>query len=182
MPAVRGTSKGTAKHQGRPEMRQMHKGRQMHDTAPQVNARQREMELTGFHVHAVIRCGDIMRENCVDDGCIARHMCNDCRNGETHDGINAVGCKVAMRRYHIVIEEYPTETVIAKDMQDAFMKSSFYMCETDRMHYLLIYEALDSEPDYSAANVGFCPDEARNPVSRQSFTINSKTHGVKNNA
>ena len=130
-------------------------------------------------VEGRVCCGT---EHDADDGRTIRHMCNECRNGETHDGVGSAGCNAAMRRYHIVIEGYPTETVLAKDVQDAFLKSSFYMCETDKTHHLLIYEALDGEPDYSATKAGFCPDETRSPVAGQSFTINSKTHWVKNNA
>ena len=122
-------------------------------------------------VEGRVCCGT---EHDADDGRTIRHMCNECMNDENRDGINAVGCKAAMRRYHIVIEGYPTETVLAKDMQDAFLKSSFYLCDPDRTHHLLIYEALDGEPDYSAAKAGFCPDDARRPVAGQSFTMEKR--------
>ena len=132
------------------------------------------MELTCFQVHAGIKCGDIVQECGVDDGCIARHMCEECMIDEICGGIDVVGCKAEMRRYHIVIEGYPTETVVAKDVKEAFLKSSFDLCEPDKMHNLLIYEALESEPDYSAAKAGFCPDETRRPVAGQSFTMEKR--------
>ena len=138
--------------------------------------------MTGLLVHTGIRCGDIVQEDEVDDGCIARHMCEECNIDEIYGSIDVVGCKVVMRRYHIVIEGYPTETVLAKDVKEAFLKSSFHACEPNKKHNLLIYEALEGEPDYRAGMAGFCPDETRKPVAGQQFTIKSKNHGVKNHA
>ena len=53
-----------------------------------------------------------------------------------------------MKRYHIAIEGHPTETVLAENGSDAFLKADFGSCRRGMEYKVKVYVAMDGEPDY----------------------------------
>ena len=69
-----------------------------------------------------------------------------------------------MKRYHIAIEGLPTETVLAENGSDVFLKAGFGSCEHDREYVVKVYVAIDGEPDYPITCSEFFPNWERRPV------------------
>ena len=69
-----------------------------------------------------------------------------------------------MKRYHIAIEGLPTETVLAENGSDVFLKAGFGSCEHDMEYVVKVYVAMDGEPDYPIMYSEFFPGLERKPV------------------
>ena len=69
-----------------------------------------------------------------------------------------------MKRYHIAIEGHPTETVLAENGSDAFLKADFGSCRRGMEYKVKVYVAMDGEPDYPVNDSEFFADAERKPV------------------
>ena len=69
-----------------------------------------------------------------------------------------------MKRYHIAIDGLPTETVMAENGSDAFLKADFGSCRHGMEYEVKVYVAMESEPDYPVNNTEFFTDAERKPV------------------
>ena len=83
-----------------------------------------------------------------------------------------------MKRYHIAIDGLPTETVMAENGSDAFLKADFGSCRHGMEYEVKVYVAMDGEPDYPVNNTEFFTDAERKPVVVAPFPM---TDGMTHN-
>ena len=80
-----------------------------------------------------------------------------------------------MKRYHIAIEGLPTETVLAENGSDAFLKADFGSCRHGMEYKVKVYVAMDGEPDYPVNDSEFFADTERKPVVVAPFPMANDT-------
>ncbi len=83
-----------------------------------------------------------------------------------------------MKRYHVAVEGLPTETVLAENGSDAFLKADFGSCRRGMEYNVKVYVAMDGEPDYPVNDSEFFADTERKPVVVAPFPM---TGGMPHN-
>ena len=83
-----------------------------------------------------------------------------------------------MKRYHVAIEGLPTETVLAENGSDVFLKAGFESCRRGMEYKVKVYVAMAGEPDYPVNDSEFFADAERKPVVVAPFPMTGMSHNT----